>query len=158
MKTSEAGVGLIEAFEGCILHAYPDPASGGAPWTIGYGHTAGVEPGDTCSREQALDWLRKDLAWAEAAVDRLVAVPLEQHRFDALVSFTFNLGQGALAQSTLLKLLNARRYAEVGPQFLRWNNGPNGPMPGLTRRRAAERAMFDGARQVAAPVLSGAER
>src|SRR5262245_12639546 len=101
MKTSQAGMGLIEEFEGCILHAYPDPATGGAPWTIGYGHTAGVQPGDTCSREQALDWLRKDLAWAEAAVNRLVAVPLEQHQFDALVSFTFNLGQGALAQSTL---------------------------------------------------------
>jgi GH24 family phage-related lysozyme (muramidase) len=71
-------------------------------------------------------------------------------QFPVPLSFTFNLGQGALAQSTLLKLLNARRYDEVGPQFLRWNNGPNGPMPGLTRRRAAERAMFDGALQVAA--------
>ena len=106
--------------------------------------TPHVQPGDTCDRSQALAWLREDVAWAEAAVNRLVPVPLEQHQFDALVSFTFNLGQGALAQSTLLKLLNARRIAEVGPQFLRWNNGPNGPMPGLTRRRARREAMFEG--------------
>jgi lysozyme len=150
MKTSEAGIALIEEFEGCILDAYPDPATGGAPWTIGFGHTAGVAPGARCTREQAVQWLREDVAWAEAAVNRLVAVPLEQHQFDALVSFTFNLGQGALASSTLLRLLNAGRRAEVGPQFLRWNNGPNGPMPGLTRRRAAERALFDGVLRVAA--------
>ena len=158
MTTSEAGLGLIEEFEGCVLHAYPDPATGAEPWTIGYGHTHGVRPGMTCTRAQALAWLREDLAWAEAAVNRLVGVPLAQHQFDALVSFTFNLGQGALASSTLLRLLNARRYGEVGPQFLRWNNGPNGPMPGLTRRRAAERTLFDAALPVAAPVLSGAER
>src|SRR5262245_44221185 len=66
MKTSDAGLGLIEEFEGCILHAYPDPATGAAPWTIGYGHTHGVEPGMTCTRRQALDWLREDLQWAEA--------------------------------------------------------------------------------------------
>jgi lysozyme len=144
MKTSDAGIALIQEFEGCVLRAYPDPATGGAPWTIGYGHTAGVQPGDTCSREQALAWLRQDLAWAEAAVNHLVSVPIAQGQFDAVVSFTFNLGQAALARSTLLRLLNAGRTAEVGPQFLRWNNGPNGPMPGLTRRRAAEKAMFDG--------------
>jgi lysozyme len=144
MRTSDAGIALIQEFEGCVLHAYPDPATGAEPWTIGYGHTAGVAPGDTCSREQAVAWLREDLAEAEAAVGRLVTVPIGQPQFDALVSFTFNLGSGALAQSTLLRLLNAGRTAEVGPQFLRWNNGPNGPMPGLTRRRAAERAMFDG--------------
>ncbi len=145
MATSDDGIALIQEFEGCVLAAYPDPATGGAPWTIGYGHTHGVAPGDTCSRDQALAWLREDLQWAEAAVNRLVAVPLERHQFDALVSFTFNLGHGALASSTLLKLLNAGRTAEVGPQFLRWNNGPNGPMEGLTRRRAAERALFDSA-------------
>ena len=105
----------------------------------------GVTPGMSCTREQALGWLREDVRSAEAAVHRLVAVPLEQHQFDALVSFTFNLGQGALAQSTLLKLLNAGRCAETGPQFLRWNRGPNGPLEGLTRRRAAEKAMFEGA-------------
>lgn len=145
MKTSDAGVALIQEFEGCVLHAYPDPGSGGAPWTIGYGHTAGVRPGDTCTREQALAWLREDLQWAEGAVNHLVTVPLAQHEFDALVSFTFNLGQGALAQSTLLRLLNACTvHSVVAQQFDRWINGPGGPMPGLVRRRAAERAMFEG--------------
>ena len=105
----------------------------------------GVQPGDTCDRSQALEWLRQDVEWAEAAVNRLVTVPLEQHQFDALVSFTFNLGQGALAQSTLLRLLNGGSAPSVvAPQFDRWVNGPHGPMPGLVRRRAAERAMFEG--------------
>jgi lysozyme len=80
--------------------------------------------------------------WPKLLLIASVTVMLEQHQSNALVSFTFNLGQGALAQTTLLKLLNAKRYGDVGPQFLRWNNGPNGSMPGLTRRRAAEKAMF----------------
>ena len=62
----------------------------------------------------------------------------------AMASASFNLGEGALARPTLLRLLNDGRTDEVGPQFLRWNNGPNGPMPGLTRRRTAEKAMFEG--------------
>ncbi|MBV8190865.1 MAG: lysozyme [Alphaproteobacteria bacterium] len=145
MTTSDAGIALIQEFEGCVLHAYPDPATGSVPWTIGYGHTHGVQPGDTCDRDQAVAWLREDLQWAEAAVNQYVTVPLAQPQFDALVSFTFNLGSGALAQSTLLRLLNdGTDPAQVSPQFLRWNRGPNGPMPGLTRRRAAEKAMFDG--------------
>ena len=125
MKSSENGLALIEEFEGCVLHAYPDPATGGAPWMIGHGHTHGVQPGVTCDREQAIAWLRQDVEWAEAAVNTLVTVPLEQHQFEALVCLTFNLGQAALAQNTQLKLLNAERYSDVGPQFLPWNDGPN---------------------------------
>jgi GH24 family phage-related lysozyme (muramidase) len=75
----------------------------------------------------------------------LQGVPLEQHQADALASFTYNLGEGALVSSTLLKLLNAKRYAVVGPHFLRWVNGPNRPIPGLMRRRAAEKARWDAA-------------
>jgi len=145
MQTSDDGIALVAEFEGCVLHAYPDPATGGDPWTIGYGHTAGVRPGDTCTQEQARAWLKADLAHAEAAVSQYVKVPLTQNQFDALVSFTFNCGMGALSQSTLLKLLNAGEYASAAAQFSRWDRGPNGPMPGLTRRRAAERAMFEGA-------------
>ncbi len=144
MKTSQAGIDLIKEFEGFVDHAYPDPGSGGEPITIGYGHTGGVKLGETCTRAQAEEWLREDLRFAEAAVDHLVTVPLEQHQFDALVSFTYNCGQGALGQSTLLKLLNAGNYNATPVQFDRWNKGPNGPMPGLTRRRAAERKMFEG--------------
>lgn len=144
MKTSDAGVALIEEFEGCVLHAYPDPGTGGEPWTIGYGHTHGVQPGDICTREQAIEWLKEDLQWSEAAVSQYITVPLEQNQFDALVSFVFNVGQGNLAQSTLKRLLNAGDYAGAAGQFGRWVNGPNGPLPGLVRRRAAERAMFEG--------------
>ena len=145
MEISNAGLALIEEFEGCVLHAYPDPASGGEPWTIGYGHTGGVHPGDTCSREQAVAWLREDVGGAGHSVSKLVTVPLTQNQFDALVSFTFNLGAGALGQSTLLRELNRGEPVKtIAPEFNRWVNGPNGPLPGLVRRRAAERAMFEG--------------
>lgn len=145
MKTSDSGIALIEEFEGLRLEAYPDPGSGGDPWTIGYGHTAGVHPGDTCTKEQADEWLRSDIAFAEAAVDHLVTVPLKQAQFDPLVSFVFNLGQGAFGGSTLLRRLNMGKYEDVPDQFRRWVNGPNGPMPGLVRRRDAEAKMFAGA-------------
>lgn len=143
MKTSDVGLALITEFEGLMLDAYPDPASGGDPWTIGVGHTKGVHPGMKITREQAMDFLREDVADAERGVNRLVKVPLSQHQFDALVSFTFNLGEGNLSQSTLLKLLNSGQYNSVGAQFLRWNRGPKGPMPGLTRRREAEKKLFE---------------
>ena len=144
MKTSLGGIALLQEFEGCVLHAYPDPATGAEPWTIGYGHTKGVKPGDTCTREQALAWLHEDVDWAEAAVRANVKVPLEQHQFDALVSFTFNVGAGAFGASTMLKLINAKNMPAAAQQFGRWINGPSGPMPGLVRRRGAERAMFEG--------------
>lgn len=150
MKTSDAGLALIQEFEGCVLTAYPDPATGGAPWTIGYGHTHGVNPGDVCTKEQAFAWLHEDVAWAEACINANVRVPLEQHQFDALVCFTYNVGAGAFSSSTLCRMLNAGDMAGAAGQFGRWVNGPNGPMPGLVRRRGAERAMFMGAGQVAA--------
>lgn len=144
MKTSDQGIALIKEFEGCVLTAYPDPGSGGDPWTIGYGTTKGVVPGMKITQEEAEALLRDDLEKFEKVVDEEVKVSLNQNQFDALVSFTYNVGPGALQSSTLLKLLNAGNYGAVGVQLLRWNKGPNGPMPGLTRRRAAERKMFDG--------------
>ncbi len=145
MKVSQAGLDLIAEFEGCVLTAYPDPATGGEPWTIGYGHTHGVVPGMTITKQDALDLLAEDISWVQMAIDRNVTVQLQQCQYDALASFTYNLGAGSLAQSTLLRMLNAgKSAAEVGPQFDRWVNGPNGPMLGLIRRRAAERAMFEG--------------
>ena len=153
MKTSEAGLALIEEFEGCVLRAYPDPGNPatGEPWTIGYGHTRGVRSGDSCTRDQALAWLREDLAESEAAVGRLVRVPLEQHELDALVSFTFNLGAGNLERSTLLRKLNAGDRAGAAAEFPKWNRGASGVLPGLVRRRAAEQAMF-----LAAPIHAAA--
>jgi len=144
LVTSEAGLALIKASEGLETEAYPDPGNHetGEPWTIGYGHTRGVRPGDTCSEEQAGVWLREDLGATESAVRHLVDVSLNQGQFDALVSFVFNVGRSAFSGSTLLRLLNAGDEAGAAEQFKRWNRGADGPLPGLVARRAAERSLF----------------
>ena len=142
MNISDTGLRLITEFEGLRLAAYPDPGTGGEPWTIGVGHTGGVHLGDTCTEEQAMDWLRSDVRYAESAVEHLVKVPLDQGQFDALVSFVFNCGQGAFGQSTMLRLLNAGDYDGASRQFGRWNKAGNQELPGLTRRRAAEAKLF----------------
>jgi len=136
MKTSEQGVALIRDREGCILKAYQDTVG---VWTIGVGHTAGVSEFDRCTEEQATAWLAEDLMWSEAAVN-LVEVPLEQHQFDALVSFVFNVGQYAFASSTMKRLLNAGEPPEVvARQFDRWNIPPE-----IISRRMGEKAQFLG--------------
>lgn len=140
MKTSANGIEMIKAHEGLRLIAYPDPASGGEPWTIGYGHTKGVYPGMQISEEQAERFLREDLAGFERAVLELLPIPLTQSEFDALVSFAFNVGAYALETSTLRKRLVADepRCWAYQKELPRWNQGANGPMPGLTRRRQEE--------------------
>ena len=144
LVTSDRGLALIKEFEGLELEAYPDPGNKvtGEPWTIGYGHTRGVRKGDTCTEEQATEWLREGLGAAEGPVRHLVDVPLTQGQFDALVSFVFNCGAGNFGNSTLLRLLNGGAYASAADQFKRWNRGADGPLPGLSRRRAAETALF----------------
>ena len=97
MKTSSNGIEMIKAHEGLVLYAYPDPGTGGEPWTIGYGHTKGVQPGMSISEEQAEVFLREDLVGFEKAVLELLPIPLTQSEFDALVSFAFNVGAYALA-------------------------------------------------------------
>jgi lysozyme len=139
---SERGLAIIREFEGLRLKAYPDPASGGDPWTIGYGHTLDVEPGDTCALEEAEQWLLDDCADAEVAILRHVKVALSQGQLDALISFVFNLGAGNFATSTLLRKLNAGDYVGAWQEFGRWNNAAGKVMPGLTRRRAAEAKLF----------------
>ncbi|TAJ97487.1 MAG: lysozyme [Reyranella sp.] len=144
MVTSDVGLSLIKVSEGLEQEAYPDPGNKvtGEPWTIGYGHTAGVRRGDTCTEEQASEWLRQDLGLAEAAVRTRVEVPLTQGQFDALASFIFNVGVHAFVHSTLLRLLNGGDYEGAAGQFERWINGASGPLPGLVARRAAERDLF----------------
>lgn len=139
---SDRGLALITEFEGCSLSAYPDPATGGEPWTIGYGHTGGVKPGDTCVHEQALEWLRSDTSEAEACVDANVVPELTQNQRDALISFVFNLGCLTFRGSTLLRLLNAGDVAGAAQQFKRWNHAGGKEMAGLTRRREAEADLF----------------
>jgi GH24 family phage-related lysozyme (muramidase) len=142
MPLTPEGWTLLKTWEGCRLNAYPDPASGGAPWTIGYGHTgAEVVPGLTITQEQAETWLKQDVAEAAGAVDRLLSgVTLTARQRDALISFCFNVGAGALERSTLRKRLMAGESAAVviAQELPRWHKGPNGPVEGLKRRRAAE--------------------
>jgi lysozyme len=141
-RTSRAGIDLIKAFEGLKLRAYPDPGTGGAPWTIGYGTTEGVGPGMIITGSQAEILFRRELARVEREVNRLVRVPIDQNMFDGLVSFSYNAGTGALRRSTLLKKLNAGDIRGAADQFLRWNRAGGRTMAGLTRRRRAERELF----------------
>jgi len=142
MKISPAGRDRIAAHEGCVLVAYPDPGTGGEPWTIGVGHTGGVKKGDRITREQAMALLAEDLHAAETAVNNAITVSLSQNQFDALVSFVFNVGAGAFRSSTLLAKLNARDYAGAADQFLRWSRAGGKVMAGLLRRRNDERDLF----------------
>lgn len=144
MQTSDRGLEFIKHHEGLETKAYPDPGSAdGHPWTIGVGHTKGVKRGDTCTVEQAMEWLRDDVVGAEAAVLRLVTVALTQDEFDALVSFVFNVGAGAFEGSTLLRRLNAGDYDGAAAQFKRWNKNDGRVMAGLTTRREAEAKLFE---------------
>lgn len=145
LRTSEEGLDLIREYEGLRLEAYPDPGTGGEPWTIGYGHTGDdVFPRMRITRTEADALLRGDVQHAEKAVRDLVRVPLTQHQFDALVSFCFNCGRGALAKSTLLRKLNAGDYDAVPAELARWNKAAGRVMPGLVRRRKAEAALWVG--------------
>lgn len=140
-STSEKGLSLIKRFEGLRLAAYLD--SVGVP-TIGYGHTKGVKMGDRITADHADAFLREDVRDAERAVNRLVSVPLSQGQFDALVSFTFNLGAGNLGSSTLLRKLNAHDYKGTESEFGRWIHAGGKRLDGLALRREAERRMFAG--------------
>lgn len=145
MKTSSAGTALVAASEGCYLKAYKCPAG---IWTIGYGHTSAagapeVHPGQTITKDEAVAILANDLTIFERQVEHLVTVHLEPHQFDALVSFTFNVGATNLHKSTLLRELNKGRYEAVPAQLLRWNRAGGKVMPGLTKRRHAEAALWN---------------
>ncbi|HBM7586596.1 TPA: lysozyme [Enterobacter bugandensis] len=144
MQTSDKGIALIKQSEGCKLTAYQDSVG---VWTIGYGWTHPVDgkpirAGMTIKQETAERLLKTGLVSYESDVSRLVKVGLTQGQFDALVSFTYNLGARSLSTSTLLRKLNAGDYAGAADEFLRWNKAGGKVLNGLTRRREAERALF----------------
>ncbi len=142
MRISQAGVDLIKGCEGCRLVPYRDSAG---VWTDGYGNTHGVVPaGPPIGQAKAEADLMRNLAAAEADVARLARVALTQGQFDALVSFTFNLGAGALGGSTLLRKLNAGDAAGAAAEFGKWVHAGGEVLPGLVTRRARERALFEG--------------
>ena len=130
---------LIKEFEGCKLKAYKCPAG---IWTIGYGHTDRVKEGDEITQDQADKLLASDIDLFTSGVKRLVHSDLNPNQYGALVSFAFNLGLGNLRSSTLLKLVNAGDFVGAGEQFLRWNKANGKVLPGLTRRREAEKELF----------------
>ncbi|MDS0828893.1 lysozyme [Serratia marcescens] len=139
MKTSSKGRTLIKKFESLQLVAYRDSVG---VLTIGYGHTHGVQWGDTVTTIEAEDLLTADLANVEKTLASAVHVPLNQNQYDALASFIFNLGPGNFNSSTLLKKLNNGDYQGAADEIPRWNRAGGKELRGLTRRRAAERELF----------------
>jgi lysozyme len=150
LKISPSGINLIKQFEGLHkqtvegdVRAYRCVAG---RWTLGWGHTQGVRSGKRATIEQCEEYLLEDLREVGQYINALVEVPLNQAHFDSLSCFIFNLGGNAFKKSTLLKKLNKGEYDEVPAQLLRWNkarvDGVLTSLPGLTRRRAAEAALF----------------
>lgn len=147
-KISQTGIDLIKEFEGLELKAYPDAVG---VWTIGYGHTKTAVPGMVITEGEAEYLLKQDLVIFERCVQRYITVPLTQNQFDALVSFSFNLGCGSLQESTLRKKLNAGDYNGAANEFPRWNKAGGKVLRGLVRRREAERALFMGDGYIPSP-------
>ncbi len=140
-RINQAGLDLVKEREGFFARQYICPA--GKP-SIGFGHVilTGEHFDEPISREQGEELLRGDLAIAEEAVGRLVTAALNENQFSALVSFTFNVGQGNLQKSTLLKMLNAGDYSGAAEQFGRWIYADGKPLEGLKIRREMEAALF----------------
>ncbi len=139
MKPSQSCIDLVKSFEGFQSKAYLCPAG---VWTVGYGTTENVSSGDCVTETEAEELLRNDLLDASKAVDELVDVDMSQAQYDALASFIYNVGREAFRNSTLLKLINAGNFPAAALQFQRWNKGGGKVLPGLTKRREAERALF----------------
>ncbi|MGK7949868.1 MAG: lysozyme [Xenococcaceae cyanobacterium] len=138
-RTSGKGIDLIKRWEGYRSIAYLCPAN---VWTIGYGHTATVKPGMCINQVEAEELLKSDLRRFENAISNLVRVPLTQAQFDALVSFTFNVGVYAFKKSTLLRLVNQGDFLGAAKQFGRWVNANGKKLPGLVKRREEEKKLF----------------
>lgn len=140
MQTSKTGIEMIEKFEGLRLSSYQDSVG---IWTVGYGHTgAHVHKGMHISRKEAEYYMAIDLKHFEQCVEKMVHVPLTQNEFDALVSFSFNVGCEALRKSTLLKKLNDKDYEGASDEFGRWCHAGHKVLKGLVTRREEERQRF----------------
>ena len=139
MKISENGLELIKKFEGCETTAYQDSVG---VWTIGFGHTKGVEEGQTCSIEDAESMLADEMDEYEGYINNMVKVELQQHEFDALVAWVYNLGPTNLGESTMLKVLNGGQFDRVPDEMNRWTRAGGEILEGLVRRRQAESFMF----------------
>ncbi|MGF1570496.1 MAG: lysozyme [Nodosilinea sp.] len=146
-KINASGLDIVKSFEGLRTAAYPDPGTGGEPWTIGYGHTSAAGPpnvykGLTITSAQAEDILKQDLIVFESAVTKALTRAATSDQFSAMVSFTFNVGPGNFQSSTLLKKHNAGDFPGASEEFLRWVYAGGQVLAGLERRRKAERALY----------------
>ena len=151
MQPGDACTKLIQQFEGCAkkrpdgsFAAYPDPGSGGDPWTIGWGSTGpGIKKGVVWTQQQCDERFAEHLdQFADKVSNILGRTPTTQHQFDAMVSFAYNVGPANLSASTLLKKHKAGDYKGAAAEFAKWNKAAGKVLPGLTRRRAAEAALY----------------
>lgn len=141
MNLGNAGLELIKSFEQLRLTAYkPTPED---RWTLGYGRAHDIKEFDTCTPEKANEWLLEDTQTAVDCVNQHVTAGINQNMFDALVSFSFNCGCFNLEQSTLLRKLNEGDFQQAALEFLKWDHQKGKVLPGLTRRREAEKALFE---------------
>jgi len=139
MKVSQECIDLVKFFEGFESKAYLCPAS---VWTIGYGRTKNVQEGDMVNELQAERDLLEELEEFAKQVQNTVKIDLKQNEFDALTSWTYNLGVGNLQSSTLLKKLNSGDKNSVPSEMVRWNKAAGKVLAGLTRRREAEAKLW----------------
>lgn len=143
MKINDAGLALIKRSEGLRLEAYPDPGTGGSPWTIGYGCTTNVKPGMIITPGEAERRLHADLARFETGVSAmLTGYPVTSNQFSAMVSLAYNIGLGNFATSSVLKRHKAGKYDAAGDAFLMWVKAAGRTLPGLVKRREAERELY----------------
>lgn len=140
LSLSIAGAGAVVAHEGMRKVAYVDPVG---IVTVCAGHTQTAKIGQVKTEAECAALLKQDVKHAEQAVRRLVTVPVTQPQFDALVSLTFNIGQTNFARSTMLRKINAGDCWGAGREFTRWVNGGGRPLPGLVKRRADERTLWE---------------
>lgn len=140
MLASQNATKLVAGFEGCVLHAYPDPGTGADPWTIGFGHTHGVRQGDVITQAQAEAFLGADLATVAAQLSRLITVTVGQNQFDALVSLAYNVGINGFP--TLLVFVNRGDFVSAKAHFGAYVRAGGKVMQGLINRRAKEAALF----------------
>jgi lysozyme len=139
MKNLQPAIDLIKQFEGCKLTAYQDSVG---IWTIGYGSTLNVAPGQTITQEQAEQMLMEHLEPLSDHIEDMVRTPTTNNQHCALCCFAYNVGAGALERSTLLKKLQSNDIQGAADEFLKWDKAGGRVLPGLTRRREAERALF----------------
>ncbi|HKV00986.1 MAG TPA: lysozyme [Ktedonobacteraceae bacterium] len=145
MNSIDIATALCKKFEGCSLTAYPDPATGGAPWTIGYGATGpSITQGTVWTQDEADEDLQHRLISLATQIERKCQYVMNENELGACISLAYNIGIGAFLGSTLFKDWNAGNAAAAAEQFLVWNKAAGRVMAGLATRREAEREVFLG--------------